>query len=101
MEVYSIVGPEVFSCLRMRGARLRLKIAAMIEKRSAAKRQAEEGWLPGVADAKMRVTRVAPNVWPTSRAVPCIPPAPPERSTGTACTIAILLGVGSLTVRFL
>ena len=36
---------------------------------------------------------VDPNVCPVNRAVLCIPPAAPVRSTGVAITITILLGV--------
>ena len=43
--------------------------------------------------ANTRVTRVAPRVCPTRRAVLCIPPAPPVRWIGVAMTITILLGV--------
>lgn len=44
-------------------------------------------------EAKIIVTSVAPRVCPTSRAVLCIPPAPPVRRTGVAMTITMLFGV--------
>lgn len=43
--------------------------------------------------AKIILTIVEPRVWPVSRAVLCIPPAAPVRSTGVAITITILFGV--------
>ena len=46
--------------------------------------------------ANTELTIVAPKVWPTSRAVLCIPPAPPLRLTGVAITITMLFGVWNI-----
>ena len=46
--------------------------------------------------ANTELTMVAPKVCPTSRAVLCIPPAPPLRLTGVAITITMLFGVWNM-----
>ena len=73
-----------------------LNIPAMREKQTAADRQNFTAVMPDAVMANMRVTEIAPNVWPTSRAVLCIPPALPVRWTGVARTMTILLGVWNI-----
>ena len=77
-------------------ARPALKIAAIAAKQTASQRQTCTDAIITVGKAKTKVTRVAPKVWPTSRAVLCIPPALPVRCIGVAITMTILLGVWNI-----